>query len=394
MRWRNPLTRRGIALLIGGAVVIATANLLAAPLLLYIGVFLVLLPVLALVLVLLPRRRGTVIRRFSADLLPVGGESAVVLRVTGGTLLPAPTRWHDELPIAVQGEAYGVLRAGDELRYTVTGVRRGRWPIGPLQLRTEDPFGLAQHMRRIGETSEILVAPRVESLLPLGTRSGSGGSAALSTSNRLGQGADNLSPRAYVTGDSMRRIHWRATARRGDLMVRQEEDESNPHALVILDNAAHHWDRAGDEGDPAFETAVSACASLAFSLAAEGFPVRVLDADGGELGTVSGGEDERESLLIALAEVALAEGRHPLAAIVGEATPGPLIVITGHIPEEDARLFHPGSAGTPILLLAAADTQSIETAVSRGWSGAALDEDIADSWADAVTRTRSSRVAR
>src|SRR5690606_1012528 len=102
----------------------------------------------------------------------------------------------------------------------------------------------------------------------------------------LGQGADNLIPRAYMSGDSMRRIHWRASAHRGDLMVRQEEQESTPEATVVFDR---NVDRYGREAllrpgeDPAFEAAVSACASAVARLTDEGYVVTVIDVDGAAL---------------------------------------------------------------------------------------------------------------
>ncbi|QTV80052.1 DUF58 domain-containing protein [Microbacterium sp. NIBRBAC000506063] len=101
----------------------------------------------------------------------------------------------------------------------------------------------------------------------------------------------------------MRRIHWRATAHRGDLMVRQEEEEASPDALVVLDLSPARWEHAGEGPDPRFELAVSACASAAIQLAADGYAVDVLDASGAQLGVLRGNEEDADELLVALATV-------------------------------------------------------------------------------------------
>ena len=64
------------------------------------------------------------------------------LRVPFGT-------WQDTLPDAVAGDAEGEFPTdnGTHIRYSITGVRRGVWSVGPLSLRTADPFGLAQRVQ-------------------------------------------------------------------------------------------------------------------------------------------------------------------------------------------------------------------------------------------------------
>ncbi|WP_286303197.1 DUF58 domain-containing protein [Microbacterium suwonense] len=156
--------------------------------------------------------------------------------------------------------------------------------LGPLLLRTTDPFGLVQREQAFGDTRTITVIPQTVALIPLPTKVGAAGGTAQTRSTRLGQGADNLIPRPYASGDSRRRIHWRATAHRGDLMVRQEEEEASPDALVVLDRAADRWDRPGDDVDPAFETAVTLCGSVALRLAQDGYSVDVVDSAGVLLG--------------------------------------------------------------------------------------------------------------
>lgn len=318
MRRRGTITARGAGALLAGAGCLIAAHLSGAPILLYVGLLLLLLPLAAAVAVHLPRRTGTVERQVSTDLLTVSEVSRVTVRLTLRTRRAPHGLWRDALPDAIARDPVGEYPPGPQgLSYPVTGIRRGVWPIGPLTLRTVDPFGLAQREQEFGGTHTVTVVPEVYALSPLHTRIGAAGSTAHSTSNRAGQGSDNLSPRRYLSGDSMRRIHWRATARRGQLMVRQEEEESSPDAVVVLDRSAGQWTAPGPDIDPAFETAVSMCASAAVHLAQEGYAVEVIDSAGTPLGVLGGHEDDRNRLLVALAQVTPHGIAREVSALVG-----------------------------------------------------------------------------
>lgn len=385
MRQRRTLTLRGTGALIAGVGCLIAANVFGATILLYIGVLLIALTLIAVLVVKLPRRSATVARQISTDLLTVSETSQVTVRFDLRSLRTPHGLWRDVLPDAVSGDAGGEYPGdGDRLGYRITGVRRGVWAIGPLMLRTVDPFGLAQREQSFGETRTVTVVPEVFALAPLAVKVGAAGGTAQTSSSRLGQGADNLSPRRYVLGDSMRRIHWRATAHRGQLMVRQEEDESSPDALVILDRSADHWARQGADADPAFEAAVSLCASAALHLVQEGYGVDVIDSTGGLLGTLRGHEDEREDLLVALAMVTPQGGARDIAALVGGTPPGPLVCITGSIDEEYADTLRPAGAAAAMLFATAFGDGAESAASRRGWRVAALGDDIAGAWSEAA----------
>lgn len=385
MRRRRPLTRRGAAALLVGVLCVIAANLLAAPILLYVAMLFFLLTLIAVLVVHVPRRSGGVVRQISTDLLTVGEQSHVRARFDVRSLRMPRGLWRDILPPAVSGDASGEFPTenGIHLRYAITGVHRGIWPVGPLVLRTTDPFGFAQREQEFGERRTVTVVPEVVPLAPLSANIGAAGGTAHTSSSRLGQGSDNLSPRPYASGDSMRRIHWRATAHRGDLMVRQEEQESSPDAVVILDRSARRWARPHLGVDPGFEAAVALCASAALHLAQEGYSVDVLDSAGSVLGTLRGHEDDRDSLLVALAIVApQGEGRD-IAALIGGAPPGPLALITGRLDEEDASLLRHGGAAVPLLFATDPLPGALEAAGLHGWSSATLGEDVAAAWEEA-----------
>ncbi|WP_226531484.1 DUF58 domain-containing protein [Microbacterium paraoxydans] len=386
MRRRRPLTGRGAGALVAALCCVIAANVLGTRILLYIGLLLAALTVFSLLAVRLPRRSGTVTRQISTDLLTVSETSRVTVRIALRALRVPRGLWHDVLPDAVAGDSGGEYPPETgRLTYSITGVRRGVWPLGPLMLRTVDPFGLAQREQAFGETRSITVVPEVFALAPLAVRVGAAGGTAHTSSTRLGQGSDNLSPRGYIPGDSMRRIHWRATAHRGQLMVRQEEEESSPDAVVVLDRSAARWEAPGSDADPTFETAVSLCASAAVHLASEGYSVDVIDSAGSLLGALRGHEDDRDGLLVALAMVAPRGESRDLATLIGGTPPGPLVFITGRLDEEDAARLRPAGAAAPMLFSTDLLPGAAEAATPHGWTAVALGPVIADAWEDAVT---------
>ncbi|WP_311259559.1 DUF58 domain-containing protein [Microbacterium sp. WCS2018Hpa-9] len=385
MPHRRTLTLRGTGALLSGLGCLIAANMIGAPILLYIGVLLLALTAFSVLVVRLPRRAGSVTRQVSTDLLTVSETSRVTLRFTLRALRVPRGLWRDVLPSAVTGDSAGEYPSETgQLSYLITGVRRGVWPIGPLVLRTVDPFGLAQREQAFGETRSVTVVPEVFTLAPLSVKVGAAGGTAHTSSSRLGQGSDNLSPRRYIPGDSMRRIHWRATAHRGQLMVRQEEEESSPDALVILDRSAARWARPGDDEDRAFETAVSMCASVAVHLVQEGYGVDVIDSSGTLLGTLRGHEDDRDGLLVALALVGPRGDARDIMTLVGGTPPGPLVYITGEIDEEDAALLRPSGAAAPMLFATAPHRGAAAAAEQHGWRFARLGDDVAEAWEDVL----------
>ncbi|SJN16045.1 hypothetical protein FM104_00740 [Microbacterium esteraromaticum] len=392
---RRPLTARGWGCLLSGILLAIAASLLSARPLLYIGVLLIVLVLVSMLVVHIPRRRGEVSRVISTDLMSVGETSGVSMRFDLRSPGIPNGIWRDILPDAVRGDAAGDY-LGDRmlLRYDLEGVRRGLSTLGPLVLRTTDPFGLAQREQAFGETRTITVVPQIFSLASLPTKVGAAGGSAQTRSSRLGQGTDNLTPRPYMSGDSRRRIHWRATAHRGDLMVRQEEEESSPDAVVVLDRSASRWARPGDDIDPAFEAAVSLCASAALRFVQDGYSVDVVDSAGNLLGALRGHEDDRDGMMVALSTVTPRGESRDLRTVVGSTPPGPLVLITGVLDEADAEKLSTCGAAAPMLFAAAAEPGALATASAHGWSTAPLPSaaGLAAAWEDALPLAKAPHV--
>jgi len=116
-------------------------------------------------------------------------------------------------------------------------------------------------------------------------------------------GEDDAATREYRRGDDLRRVHWRSTARTGELMVRREEQPWESRATVVLDTRllAHR----GEGPTASFEWAVSATASIAMHLRAAGYKLRLVTGSGTDIdATEIGGEG---LILDTLADVKLTQ---------------------------------------------------------------------------------------
>lgn len=411
MRRHWPLTLRG-----AGALALATACFVVAqragiPELMYFGVLLVGLVVAGAAALWLMRRGDDVVRTVRPSTTDVGGVATVVVRAYLRTALPAaPGRWRDVVPPGLRGRAEGALPAAAanprgtrrpvELRYEVVGQGRGIHLLGPLELVTTDPFGLVRRRLAIGTTTPVVVAPRIVDLAPLPGTSGEPGGTRHDAALPLGQGADNLVARPYTPGDSMRRIHWRATAHRDTLMVRQEEQEASPVALVVLDRGVSRWspDATVAPGlDPAFETALSACVSIVARLVREGYTVDVVDSDGTALSEPVGGDAAAARVLASTLATLTARADDPERRLVPPAAAsvrGPVVVVTGAL-GDDAAAAHeaaPRRSALPVLWSVA---DAVGPGLVAGWRTTALSPggDVSAAWS-AVVEREPSRVGR
>jgi uncharacterized protein (DUF58 family) len=154
------------------------------------------------------------------------------------------------------------------LSYPVLPDRRGRWAVGPLEVQRRDVFGMAQWRGPLGPPMLVAVRPRVADLRITNR-------AASTDVDRAALGArtpaaDDSSLRDYRVGDDLRRVHWRSSARRGELMVRQDERSGRRPSSVLLDLPM----------DPiTAEWSISMAASMALALVAAGHHVRLLGGD-------------------------------------------------------------------------------------------------------------------
>lgn len=184
--------------------------------------------------------------------------------------------------------------ASARLRYTLRAPRRGKFILGPLRIRVADPFGLAWGLTVAGEGQAATALPEVVELADAGIVFTDADGATRRVNHRSVGGDHDLTTRDYRAGDPLRRVHWRASAHHGELMVRQEEQRSNSEAHILLDTRAAGYpdyrvarpDHAPDS--ESFEWAVSCVASLGVHLRDAGFVLSVIETAPAQLDSSPG----------------------------------------------------------------------------------------------------------
>jgi len=358
------LTTRGRCLLAAGLALAVCAVVLGQRDLLRAAVFLVALPLAAAWLVSRTRYRLSCARSLDPPRVEAGRQSTVRLRLDNVSRLPSGVLlMEDALPYSLGGRPRFVLdriepRGVREVSYPVSSDVRGRFTVGPLSVRLTDPFGLCELTRSFATTDELVVTPVVSALPPVrlgGDWAGGGDAASRSVAT---SGTDDAATREYRHGDDLRKVHWRSTARVGELMVRREEQPFQSRATLLLDGriAAHHGDGPGSS----FEWSVSAVASIGVALARSGFALSLLRESGEALSPL--GLPLTESLLLdALATVPTTRGATIDGAVeqlrrggVG----GVLVAVLGGLDLEDAQLLARLRTGSTVCVGVLLDTDS------------------------------------
>jgi len=180
--------------------------------------------------------------------------------------------------------------------YQVPTGRRGRYVLGPLTLRLEDPFGLARAQRQGGAAGAVLVYPRMEAMPGMPPAPGHDPHDGTVTRTARSQGEDFFALRPYEVGDDLRRVHWPSTARSDELMIRQVELPWQHRTTIVLDTRRQVHDAAS------FELAVSAAASILSGSQRAGAITRLVTPGGLDSGFASGA-GHREAALASLAAV-------------------------------------------------------------------------------------------
>ncbi|RCS60520.1 DUF58 domain-containing protein [Microbacterium sp. JB110] len=363
MRGRFALTGRGVATLGVGAALAIAGSVLGRVELMFVGAVLWVVVAFGIVALLVVPTPVAVERRLSERRVAAGDSIQVTTTLRGGSTVFVEAA-EESVSSGLEAET-AVDAASRTVDLTVRAGRRGVHAVGPMRVRMLSPFLVARHERVLGGHDEVVAVPPVVGLAPLRAPARFGGESRRRAA-AAGQGEDDLIPRPYGPGDSTRRVHWRASAHHGRLMVREEEPESRLVALVLLDLEHSSW-----RSRAAFDTGVSACASVVGMLAADGFVVSVADAVGRDIaavGTPAGMPD----FLLTCARI---ERHRDTASAEARARGADVVVAIGRFVER------PEGAATCVLL---ASDGAHETAAERGWHAAALTTDVAGSWGDAI----------
>jgi uncharacterized protein (DUF58 family) len=196
----------------------------------------------------------------------------------------------------------GTFRAGARF----VALRRGRISLGAIRVSTCFPFGLVQATRDILRPADLIVWPARGRLTRQLLHRGAVETSGLSPSAVSGGQDEFFGLREYRDGDSPRWIHWRKTATRGALVVREMAHPSPDSLYLVIDAALRHGDQqAADHRERLLRLA----ATLVDHAFARGYQVGMALACGGRARSlaVSADNAHRTALLDALADVAPGE---------------------------------------------------------------------------------------
>lgn len=341
-------TWRAIVSLLLGAISFVLAYSLGRREYLVIALLALLLPIVGLLYVRLRRPKFEVTRLFAPPIVSVAGVAQVNLRIRNrGGSASTGVVWDDALPWYEKPETrelppIGPRRATPYVAtYDVHPPRRGIYPIGPFVIEHEDPFGMATSTLAIGKPDRLIVVPAVSSLTEGGPNLTDGEGNAHLVQRRVTGNDDDLTTREYRPGDALRRVHWRASARHGELMVRQEEHRSHPDARILVDTRLGGYpDALADPGfswsadwvSEGFEWVVRMTASLGLHLETAGFRVDIDETARPQIDTIGDHWQghRAEGFLTSLAGVQLLQHtidrRESAAAVKGA---GPVFAVLG-----------------------------------------------------------------
>ncbi|WP_052274462.1 DUF58 domain-containing protein [Arthrobacter sp. L77] len=294
------LTVRGWGFVLSAVVALLSAQVLGRRDLLYVGILLLALPLASVIVLRLVKPRFTVGRRFQPQTMEIGSTTTVTLSLTASVAGGASIAMEEQLP-ARFGQAprfsypsRNPTRDGVSLyEYRIRSASRGVYEIGPVTAEFTDPFGLARSRHVLGTADPLVVTPAPVELLVSALAGSRGNDGMAATRRQANPSDDDVMTREYRHGDSLRRVHWAATARHSELMVRQEESVTTPQATLLLDQRHHSFSTGfgavfGGDGSadsalstsPTFEWAVTAAMSISAHLLERSYALRFLDQQG------------------------------------------------------------------------------------------------------------------
>jgi uncharacterized protein (DUF58 family) len=245
-------------------------------------------------------------------------------------------------------------RGSQRFQEAIVLPRRGRYPWGALVARSSDPFGLYERNALLEPPQELIVLPRIGRLHRGGLKRFLTSAGITSPLVRSGPRrnpsaqAEFHGLRAFRSGDSPRWIHWRTSARCGELMIREFEDLPTDNLVLVVDlcqaPASGIWERAS-----LLEAAVSLAASVCWEWCRQKGDRFVLAVPGPEPVVLHGitGDEFAYRMLECLAvqeEYARAEISGLVSRLPSESLPAaPVLVVSpypGGLRQELARRWH------------------------------------------------------
>jgi uncharacterized protein (DUF58 family) len=281
-------TARGVGTVLAGAALIGAGFRFGYPELVVVGAAGV-VAMLCAIGYAARRMRLSVTREVNPDRVTRGEACSQTLTVRNSSRLLSTTLiGQDQCGSATVPVPLLRLRPGQDtaVDYPIPTERRGVVVVGPLRVTRRDPLGLVGVARTNGGTAQVWVHPRTHPLVavPVGVARSLDGRV-----DRVPHGSitfDTL--REYVIGDELRKVHWRTSARVGQLMVREDLDTSLPRVVVFVDNRRAAYRDLTDDGSADFESVCEAAASVLVATVRADLAVELLVASAEQsLGTAA-----------------------------------------------------------------------------------------------------------
>lgn len=231
------MTSRGKLVLVVGVATYLVAWLFGSAVLYPAAAGLVLAPLAARAWVRLAAGPMRIRRRAGRGALLEGDDVWVTVEAKATARVPPPGLSVRER-LARLGERRVQLRRDRRAyrgTYVLERVPRGRYAVEQSQAAIEDPFGLARAEVELPAGGSLVVYPRLVHLEELFSESGAHAQDGRRMLLRRQAGFDLHSVREYERGESLRKVHWPTTARRGQLMVKELEDSPRDEIAVVLD---------------------------------------------------------------------------------------------------------------------------------------------------------------
>jgi len=417
---RTRLTRRGRIFAGAGVGLLIVAFATGNRILLLGALLALILVIVAFAMVRMRRLQLKATRTFFPPIVEAGGRTraaVVIENLAHGESSAA--LWYDTLPwypgyttpdylpsLGAHRDRFTHPRTRSNLGYSIEPPRRGVFAIGPIEVETGDPFSLATGTAVVAGTQELIVTPALTDFPGRGLSADAGDGTSQIVQRAATGSEDDLMTREYRRGDALRRVHWRASARHGELMVRQEEPRTRPEARIIVDMRSDGYlDASTDAPGPGdmepesetFEWIIGFVASMALHLRGSGYAVSVLETAGAQLAQPRGGaarDATPEEFLRSLAAAQLVRddfaamppdvhgqdgGRAPVFALVSSPSDATVDWI--------ARTRHPYETGTVVMVGSRGSAEVFEKA---GWTcvRVGLDARPADVWTTVAASSR------
>jgi Protein of unknown function DUF58 len=149
-----------------------------------------------------------------------------------------------------------------ERTYALTAVQRGVYTLGPAEIETGDLFGVFRHKANLGERLEVIVYPRIFRPEEIGLPFRESLGEVVARRSLYDDPTLIAGSREYRRGDPLRRVHWKATARTGELQVRFNDPSTTAKLMIVLNlnTFQHVWQGVELER---MESSIDVAASLA-----------------------------------------------------------------------------------------------------------------------------------